>query len=141
MDGTNTRTLTVERSTSTAHRLLHYDGVCGNIHGHNFDWHVTVTLSMEGTGNANMPLDLKTIADCLDQVDHATLLNAEDPLADEDLGQTILFEQGDPTCEVVAQQMAEWIHHLSDAIQEVDITVYETQKYGVSATYATSNEA
>ena len=67
MNDRNTRTLEVERSTSTAHRLDEYDGVCANIHGHNFEWEVTLEVSMENTGEDNMPLDFKDVADLLDR--------------------------------------------------------------------------
>lgn len=141
----DTRTLKVERSTSTAHRLTHYDGVCGNMHGHNMEWHAVVTVSMHGVGDDNMPLDLKEIADVIDSVDHAVVLNEYDPLVeaiapleevtlDSVLGDYIIFE-GDPTCEVLAHWMARQIYEASDAVQHVDITVHETSKYGLGAEY------
>lgn len=158
---TDTRTLHVERSTSTAHRLHHYDGVCGNVHGHNMKWEATVEVSMEEVGDDNMPLDLKDVSSLIDDTDHAILLNVDDKLLDvvsdevllessdslEDLrgkeqsgvyvdsgeipvlGETYLFH-GDPTCEVMAQWMADRIQNV-DAVVDVDITVYETDKYGI----------
>jgi 6-pyruvoyl-tetrahydropterin synthase len=129
------RTLHVTRTTSTAHRLLHYDGACGNVHGHNLDWEVEVALSMADAGEANMPVDLKDIADTLDRLDHATCLNADDTLTEAPLGQVVTFD-GDPTCEHLSQRMAEWVHDLAPAIRYVAVTVHETGKYGVSATYA-----
>jgi 6-pyruvoyl-tetrahydropterin synthase len=143
----STRTLHVERSTSTAHRLQEYDGVCGNIHGHNMDWDVTVTVSMEGTGQGNMPLDLKEVADLIDEVDHTCILSTDDQLVRlfEDLsgpgthsaktlienhfGDVIWFGS-DPTCEVVAEWMAEKICEL-DPVLSVEVTLHETEKYGI----------
>jgi len=157
----DTRTLHVERSTSTAHRLHHYDGVCGNVHGHNMKWEATVEVSMENVDDSNMPLDLKTVSDLIDDTDHAILLNVHDELLDvvsdgvtldtseslEDLrqkdqsgiyvdcgqipllGETYLFH-GDPTCEVMAQWMADRIQNI-DAVVDVDMVVHETDKYGI----------
>lgn len=137
----NTRTLHVERSTSTAHRLTHYDGVCGNIHGHNMHWEVHATVSMENAGDDNMPVDLKMIADLIDEVDHACLLNEGDrltesfhddePIPADLFGDVILFE-GDPTCEVMAQWMAERILRSSTEIKKVELEVAETDKYSIS---------
>lgn len=134
------RTLSVERSTSTAHRLTHYDGVCGNIHGHNFKWELEVEVSMAGSGDGNMPLDLKEIAEKIDAVDHAILLNKHDPLlvnlreddeafASDALGEVYTFD-GDPTCEVVAEWMAERICSL-EPVTSVEVSLNETEKYGV----------
>lgn len=143
---TQTRTLHVERSTSTAHRLSHYEGVCGNIHGHNFKWEVEVEVSFDPDDEAAMPLDLKDVSDAIDQVDHACLLNKSDPImADvgglvsqplvEDLfGDVVWFDQ-DPTCEIVAAWMAEQIYQLTTDVVDVDVFVYETDKYGVSHSY------
>ena len=138
----DTRTLHVKRSTSTAHRLTHYDGVCGNIHGHNMNWEVWVEVSMGGTGKDNMPVDLKSVADLIDEVDHACLLSRDEakeiPLdnnlgfIEEFFGDVIWFD-GDPTCEVMAQWMADRILESDEAILGVDVTVYETDKYGISA--------
>jgi len=158
---TDTRTLHVERSTSTAHRLHHYDGVCGNVHGHNMKWEAEVEVSMEEVGDDNMPLDLKDVSSLIDDTDHAILLNVNDKLldalADEVLldesqsleqmrqkdqsgiyvdsgqipllGEAYLFH-GDPTCEVMAQWMADRIQNI-DAVVDVEIIVYETDKYGI----------
>lgn len=149
-DANEERTLQVDRSTSTAHKLEHYDGVCGNIHGHNLDWHVEAVVSMVGTDEGNMPVDLKDVADVLDTVDHACILNddiveevlehrAIDDEAEridaEDLiewffGDVIWFES-DPTCEVLSQWMANRLVQEFDAIRYASITVNETDKYGI----------
>jgi len=150
---TETRTLHVERSTSTAHRLSRYEGVCGNIHGHNMDWDVTVTVDMSHAGDDNMPLDLKDVSDKIDAVDHALILSQDDVLLEsllpdhhsafnnvsgsdfvgqfgvEELGPVWVFT-GDPTCEVLAQWMADRIRNIP-AVTQVEITVNETSKYGI----------
>lgn len=159
---TETRTLHVDRSTSTAHRLTHYDGVCGNIHGHNLNWEAEVEVEMDEDDEANMPVDFKDITNVIDRVDHAVLLNYDDPLvralmeddptvtepyADPEdgglhkhfesnvLGEVWFFE-GDPTCEVLAPWMARAIFYEFDPVVHVNITVHETDKYGTSSHYS-----
>lgn len=133
---TDSRTLDVQRSTSTAHRLVNYDGVCGNIHGHNMKWDVRVEVDMSDTGDNNMPLDLKAVADIIDEVDHAIVLSSDDPLAEiedieELLGDVIWFD-GDPTCEVLSQWMADRIANANESVLWVSVDVAETDKYSVS---------
>ena len=159
-----TRTLEVERSTSTAHRLAYYDGVCGNIHGHNMEWKVEVEVSMAGTGDGNMPLDLKDISSRIDEVDHAVIFGRDDELLRfvyehsdvlhhdelddpdypinsstqfmfsddiEPLGDVFVFA-GDPTCEVLCQWMADRLVNSIEAVTSAEVTVYETDKYGIT---------
>jgi len=134
---TNQRTVTVERSTSTAHRLRHYDGACGNVHGHNIRWELTLTVNMETTGDDNMPLDFKRVSDLIDETDHAILLNENDPLtASDHLGAVIEFD-GDPTTEHVAQWMADQLVSLA-VVTAAEVTMYETDKYGMTATASTT---
>ena len=156
------KVLEVQRSTSTAHRLSHYDGVCGNIHGHNMVWDLEVEVRMSESGDDNMPLDLKEVADFVDDVDHAIVLNRNDELLKtvlgssyddhilaykdpghngyigeydiEALGAVHVFDS-DPTCEILSQWMADRIRSL-EPVEKVSCRVNETDKYGITATSA-----
>lgn len=144
----NNRTLTVNRSTSTAHRLHHYDGVCNDIHGHNLDWNLTIGVTMENTDDDNMPVDFKDISDMIDELDHATLLNRleveaieeiiggdyelGDELIESFFGKVIWFDS-DPTCEHIAYWMAERLVNEIDAIYWADVSLSETDKYTMKA--------
>jgi len=130
---TDHRTVTVERSTSTAHRLHHYDGVCGDVHGHNIRWELTLVVEMGSVGDDNMPLDFKAVSDMVDETDHAILLNESDPLTEsEHLGSVITFD-GDPTTELISQWMADRLVSL-DVVTAAEVTLYETDKYGMTTT-------
>jgi 6-pyruvoyl-tetrahydropterin synthase len=117
------------------------------------EWDVSLRIDMEESGEDNMPVDLKAVSDTIDQVDHALLLNEDDPIVDEflewlphdskknaknvaesALGDVIWFDS-DPTCELVSKWMAKQIYELSDAIGDVHVSVSETEKYAISATY------
>lgn len=151
----DSRNLTVERSTSTAHRLLHYDGACANVHGHNFDWKVEAVIRMDNTGDDNMPVDFKDVADMIDWTDHATLLNRDDPLVEDraewnwvnggnhggakwthytggPLGDVIVFDS-DPTCELVAQWFADLLVEEADDVRLTNVSLAETEKYTMAA--------
>ena len=130
--------LTIERTTSTGHRLTNYSGACHNIHGHNLRWTVDATIDMAETGDTNMPVDFKDISDVIDRVDHTLVLNEDDPLLDTDaadeLGEIVTIE-GDPTCEALAEWMVREIWQSNDQIHGVDLTLQETEKYAVSTEY------
>lgn len=134
MTDPNTRELTVQRRTSTGHRLLHYDGVCGNVHGHNLEWVVELTIDMEGSGADNMPLDFKEVSDRIDETDHAVLLNENDALVEhaDILGKVVTFES-DPTTEHLSQWMADKLVSEVDAVTKATVCINETPKYGMKA--------
>lgn len=141
-----TRTLSVERSTSTAHRLSRYHGACGNIHGHNMVWEADVEIKMDPEDRSHMPLDLKDISDVIDRVDHACILSRQDPLLDgglqqkagvdmtDLLGDVIVFD-GDPTCEVMAKWMAKRIYDVDESVLSVSLACSETAKYTIEVDY------
>jgi len=146
----NFRTLTVERSTATGHKLSRYDGACGNVHGHNINWDIEVEVKMDEDDKSNMPVDLKDISGLVDQLDHALVLASDDPMLELDpdhevgdipsypyqyeseaYGEVWVFE-GDPTCEVVSQWAADELVDI-DGVSTAIVTAYETDKYGIRA--------
>lgn len=148
----DTRTLTVNRSTATAHRLAEYDGVCGELHGHNLAFEAEVEVDMANSGKDNMPIDLKSISAIIDQLDHKTVLSQHDPLvelgidldaeacpchvhvAEAGLGDVIAFD-GDPTCEAIVEWVAEEIYD-NPAVRSVELTLHETESYSVTTSLA-----
>lgn len=147
------KTLQVDRKTSTAHRLYHYEGVCANVHGHNLDWEVTLRLR-EPEPPSNMTVDFKVVSDLIDLSDHALLLNKEDPLCEDRhdwswldggqdfdtigwtkyktpvLGEVVMFD-GDPTCEVLADWLAELLVTRIDSAFAASVDLAETEKYNL----------
>ena len=145
------RKLSVERSVATGHRLSEYDGVCGNVHGHNIKFEVEVRVEMDEDDSSNMPLDLKDISSVIDQLDHVLVLSVNDEMLEidptwsgvpDDAEFPVLFKsevygpvyvfEGDPTCEVIAQYIAEELIGLN-SIFYADVIAYETDKYSVAA--------
>lgn len=139
------RVLEVEgHTTSTAHRLTHYDGVCANIHGHNMEWNATLEVEVPND-EAQMAEDFKDISDVFDKYDHAVLLNERDPLlnalqeaggkslVDEVLGDYYLFE-GDPTTELVSKVVADELVDSFENVKRAEVTMKETAKYAMTAT-------
>lgn len=142
----NIRTLEVEgHTTSTAHRLMHYDGACNNIHGHNMEWNAKLKVRVPNEDH-QMAEDFKDISDVFDKYDHAILLNNDDPLlrALEDAGGTSLATEvlgevytfgGDPTTELVSQVVAQELVDTFENVERARVQINETSKYGMSASY------
>lgn len=129
------RELTVNHTTSTAHRLVHYDGVCANVHGHNMEWDVYLHVEEPETDDA-MTIDFKKVSDILDEYDHAILLNEDDALLEYEnaintLGDVKTFEK-DPTTEHLSQVVVDrFLEH--PQITYAQVNVKETDKYGMKA--------
>lgn len=151
--------LTVEMTTSTAHRLSHYDGACSSVHGHNMGWDVTIEFAYSANHEDNMSVDFKEVSDLIDEVDHALLLNNDDPIAQERIaneenwtwidgnqqnpvvgwttfntakyGKVFIFD-GDPTVEILTEWLLSRIMNKYDTAIRANATVSETDKYEIS---------
>ncbi len=103
--------ITKEFSFEMAHALLGYDGKCSNIHGHSYQF--SVTLIGEPSDNASDPKngmvidfgDLKNIVvkEILEKFDHAFVINDATPDRDKfsslPFFKKIIFLPYQPTCE------------------------------------------
>jgi len=74
--------ITKEFKWEMGHRLVHHTGKCYNVHGHNYVAHVTIEGNLEKNG---FVLDFGILKEIVkqwidDNLDHAMMLNAEDPL-------------------------------------------------------------
>ena len=98
-------------SFAGGHRLSKHEGLCKNIHGHNYDVWVTVRSSKLNKNDMVMDFsDLKAFANAyLQKYDHCLIVNKKDmdwakPIADN-MGFKITImdhDDRDPTAEVMA---------------------------------------
>jgi 6-pyruvoyltetrahydropterin/6-carboxytetrahydropterin synthase len=67
--------LTIETSFAAAHNLLHYQGDCENLHGHN--WKVEVTVKVDSLDKSGLGIDFKVLKketkSLLETLDHKYL--------------------------------------------------------------------
>jgi 6-pyruvoyltetrahydropterin/6-carboxytetrahydropterin synthase len=105
-------------SFAGGHRLSKHEGLCKNIHGHNYDVWVTVRSPKLNENDMVMDFhDFKVIVEAyLEQFDHCLLLNKKDmewmkPLADKMGFKTTIIdhEERDPTAEVMAEVIFKFI--------------------------------
>ncbi|MBD1399243.1 6-carboxytetrahydropterin synthase QueD [Pelovirga terrestris] len=108
--------LSIITSFAAAHNLLHYQGDCENLHGHN--WKVEVTVSAEGLDKSGLGIDFKILKkhtrEVMNYLDHK-YLNDLDAFTDispssEQIARFI-FEQIEKSLqeyEVIVQKVTVW---------------------------------
>ena len=74
--------ITKKIETETGHRLVNYNGKCAHLHGHRYQWEVTVSAAeLDPTGFVMDYGDLKQILkETVDLLDHAFIFSDQDPI-------------------------------------------------------------
>jgi len=117
--------VTVEKTFAASHSLREYEGVCRNLHGHNFK--VIVEISGENLDKRGMLVDFIDIDNELNEIiknfDHKNLnnvipFNKENPTA-ENLSKVIYYKLKD--------------NFSTNNVKVSKVTVFETDEF--SATY------
>jgi len=128
---------------SMSHRLQYHEGLCWNIHGHNYVVEVTIEDSKvqeEGpeTGMVMGFGNLKKICNELfDELDHAFMVNVSDKAV-----KGFFKNQGFKTYEVdfepTAENMAEHIYNeLLPPIRSMNISLHSVRVWETASAYAT----
>jgi 6-pyruvoyltetrahydropterin/6-carboxytetrahydropterin synthase len=108
---------------SAAHRLRGYEGLCSNVHGHN--WKVRVTFQTDTLDSLGMAMDFKVLkgklTEILKQLDH-TFLN-----------ELVIFKDINPTSENIAQYIFESLSESfkGSSIWLLEAEVQESEKVSV----------
>ncbi|MHC4887414.1 MAG: 6-carboxytetrahydropterin synthase QueD [Planctomycetota bacterium] len=116
--------LTVETDFAAAHRLVGYEGLCENLHGHN--WKVDVTVKSPTLNDLGMVIDFKDlkamVGEIMEGFDHK-YLNDIAP-----------FDEINPTTENLSRVIAEVLQSkLPEPVRVHSIRVWESPR--ASATY------
>jgi 6-pyruvoyltetrahydropterin/6-carboxytetrahydropterin synthase len=92
-----------------SHRLLHYEGKCFRLHGH--QWRVEVWVAGEIDEKTKIIVDYNCIKEVIQQFDHQVILNATDPMVKcLSRFQEVITTPGDPTSELLADLMAQRVN-------------------------------
>jgi 6-pyruvoyltetrahydropterin/6-carboxytetrahydropterin synthase len=120
-----------------AHRLLHHEGKCKNLHGHRYVVEVEIA-GLAPLDKAGRVMDFADVKDFVgvfldDILDHATIVNVEDTalvkFLEEQGSKHYVMQRGDPSVENLARFIFECA---SNMINEPDhwmvtrLTVFET---------------
>ncbi len=112
-----------------SHRLLHYEGKCSRLHGH--QWRVEVWIEGTVDEKTMIVMDYNCIRNVINRFDHEVILNRDDPMVDcLQQFQEVITTTGDPSSELIADQIGGMINdecrrHGLDA-RVVKIRVWES---------------
>jgi 6-pyruvoyltetrahydropterin/6-carboxytetrahydropterin synthase len=123
------------------HRLLHYEGKCRHLHGHNGRAIITIeTESLDGMG---MVVDFNEIKRRIntwidEHIDHRMILHREDPIVPvlEKLGEPMYLLDVNPTAENIAKLIADTARE--QGVPVVEVRLWETPH--CFATYTPKDE-
>ena len=88
-----------------AHRLMHYEGKCYRLHGH--QWRVEFWVDGTTSKDSQILVDFNLIKNIVNRYDHQIILNEEDPMVDcLKKFQEVVTTKGDPTSENLAGRMS-----------------------------------
>ena len=106
----------IEDNFAAAHRLLNYQGVCENQHGHN--WKVQVYVQGNELDQAGILIDFKVLSSALQDIlgclDHT------------DLNLLKVFKGESPSSELIAKYIYDELKKTIDSV--VKVSIWETDK-------------
>lgn len=121
--------VTREISFCYGHRLLHYDGKCRHLHGHN--GLAVVTLEAPDLDGLGMVVDFtiikKTLQSWIDEtIDHKMILHKDDPILPffRQLGEPFYTLDVNPTAESIARLIFDQAVRLG--LPVVEVRLWET---------------
>lgn len=111
------------------HRLLHYEGKCQHLHGHNA--RLIITLAASGLDNRGMVLDFseikRVVSGWIDEnLDHRMVLARDDPAVTvlRELGEPMFLINANPTAENIARLIFEYTQRQDYPV--VEVRLWET---------------
>ncbi|MFL5339936.1 MAG: 6-pyruvoyl trahydropterin synthase family protein [Gemmataceae bacterium] len=112
------------------HRLLHYDGKCKHLHGHNGT--AVVVLEAPGLDELGMVVDFtrikQQVGTWIDQtLDHKMILHRDDPALPSlrQQGEPVMVMDENPTAEAIARLIYRRVK--SEGFPVVEVTLWETE--------------
>ena len=96
------------------HRLLNYTGKCQHLHGHNA--RAVITLESKVLDERGMVEDFSEVKRLVwswldEEIDHTLLLHRDDPVLPvlQDAGERVMVTDENPTAEVIARMIYEFV--------------------------------
>ena len=112
------------------HRLMHHEGKCAHLHGHN--GRVEVEIAAPELDDRSMVADFSQVGqivrDWLDMnIDHKLVLHRDDPLVEtlRKHDEPMFLMDRDPTAEAIARLICD--HAVSQGLPVVEVRLWETR--------------
>lgn len=131
-------TLTLKGKFAAAHRLLDYDGDCGNLHGHTWKYEINIDAVNTQVKEDGLLVDFRELKAIEKTFDHTTILWSKDPLVEVLRSQEIkcFTLPCNPTAERLAEYIWERIRSqgkFSNKIfSNIKVTIWESDDAKVS---------
>ena len=113
------------------HRLLHYDGKCKHLHGHN--GRAVIAIASTELNECGMVMDFSEIKNVLstwidENLDHRMILHRDDPAvpALKSLGEPLYLIDANPTAENIAKLIFDYA--ISQGFPIVEARLWETPR-------------
>ncbi len=117
-----------------SHRLIHYQGKCFRLHGH--QWRVEVWMEGSVDEQTQILVDYNCIKNVVNRFDHQVILNQDDPMVEcLSRHQDVVTTPGDPTSELLARLIARMINE-ECAERGEDATVIKIRVWESTSCYA-----
>jgi 6-pyruvoyltetrahydropterin/6-carboxytetrahydropterin synthase len=123
--------ITVARTTDTGHRVVGHKGKCKSLHGHTYEFEVT--LRCNELVEPGFVMDFGIVKQMIDEWDHKMLIWTEDPIlwnADgikDPQPWGIHMVAFNPTAENMAEYLANMFYNSEEHITFVSVVVRETE--------------
>ena len=119
------------------HRLINYSGKCQHLHGHNA--RAVITLESGTLDERGMVEDFSEVKRLVwewleREIDHTLLLHKDDPVLPllQGAGERVKSVDGNPTAEVIARMIYEFVADRGYPVTEVTVWETDTSRAGYS---------
>ncbi len=114
-----------ETEISCAHRIRNYHGKCKNLHGHNY--FVIVEVDSDNLDENGFVMDFAKIKEIINELDHKTILEKDDPLIERLKDQSLFIMNEAPSCENIAKVIAHKIKNQLKSCNYVKVRIWENR--------------
>jgi 6-pyruvoyltetrahydropterin/6-carboxytetrahydropterin synthase len=131
---------TAKLEYAIGHRLLGHQGLCANLHGHNYTFEVTVAGNPDVIGLVRDFSEIKKdMRSLLDKMDHAMVLVRSDPAGDyfRSSGDKVVFLTLNPSAENLASLL---FNHMQKAGYSVTLVRVQESSGGWATTDRVNND-
>ena len=117
------------------HRLLNYDGMCKNLHGHN--GLLEIEVGADSLDSLGMVIDFGDVKDVVKgwvdaNMDHRMILSKDDPILGmlNDINEPVYVLDDNPTAENIAK-------HIHEQARKAGLDILETRLWETPSSFAT----
>jgi len=105
---------------------MNHKGKCKNLHGHNY--YIIVKIESENLDENGFIIDFSRIKEIINELDHKTILEKNDPLVENLKDQALFLLDEPPSCENISKIIAKKIANELKNFKKIKVRVWENRK-------------